>query len=225
MLKVKPAESYPVEPGRYLRGNDYSPVALAVVLNTDEDKIPGDIDALVRIGYESGAALSGTVQTPNIGFEKMICNIIGNPNIRYLILAGPESPGHLTGEALKCLFEYGVDEKKKVIGTEALYAYLYNIPNELINRLRNQVKLIDLQFKDGSMIKKAIWTCFQEIPTEFNGEMLNDTGAYPEPPISSKITQTGAQSWTPPMDETQKIAEKNVQDLIGKLKKLNQGIK
>jgi tetrahydromethanopterin S-methyltransferase subunit A len=66
----------------------------------------------VRAGYESGAALSCTEQRPNIGFEKMICTIIGDPNIRYLVLTGTESEGHLTGEALKALFSNGVDEKK-----------------------------------------------------------------------------------------------------------------
>ena len=76
MLKIPLHADYPMEKGRYIRGNDYSPVAVAVVLNTDEDKIPPEIEELVRAGAESGAALSGTVQTPNIGFEKMICNIV-----------------------------------------------------------------------------------------------------------------------------------------------------
>jgi tetrahydromethanopterin S-methyltransferase subunit A len=103
MLKVNPHPDYPPEEGRYIRGNDFSPVAVAIILNRDADKIPADIQALVRAGAESGAALSGTIQTPNIGFEKMICNIVANANIRYLILGGPESEGHLTGAALKAL--------------------------------------------------------------------------------------------------------------------------
>jgi len=82
MLKVKPHENYPPEEGRYVRGNDYSPVAVAIVLNCDEDRIPPELEKLVRVGLESGAALSGTIQTANIGFEKMICNIVANPNIR-----------------------------------------------------------------------------------------------------------------------------------------------
>ena len=119
VLKVDPHPNYPPEEGRFMRGNDFSPVAVAIILNYDEDKIPLDLENLVRAGWESGAALSGTVQTPNIGFEKMICNIVANPNIRYLVLGGPESAGHLTGEALKALFSSGIDEKKKIIGTNA----------------------------------------------------------------------------------------------------------
>ena len=111
MLKVDPHPDYPSEEGSYLRGNDRSPVAVAIILTTDGDKIPPDLESLVRAGIESGAALSGTVQTENIGFEKMICNLTANPNIRYLILGGPESEGHLTGEALKALFQNGIDRE------------------------------------------------------------------------------------------------------------------
>ena len=83
MLKVTPHPDYPPEDGRYVRGNDASPVAVAIILNHDADKIPPEIEILVRTGIESGAALSGTIQTENIGFEKVICNIVANPNIRY----------------------------------------------------------------------------------------------------------------------------------------------
>src|ERR1035437_482243 len=156
MLKTTPHPNYPAEDGRYIRGNDASPVALAVVLNTDEDKIPLDLEKLVRAGAESGAALAGTVQTPNIGFEKMICNIVGNPNIRYLILGGPESAGHHTGEALKALFTHGVDERKRIVGTDAAHAVLHNISAEFILRFLQQVPLIDLQFEPDQQIRLAV---------------------------------------------------------------------
>ena len=89
MLKVDPAPGYPPEEGRYLRGNHYSPVAVIIILNTDADKIPPEIETLVRVGIESGAALSGTVQTPNIGLEKIVCNIIANPNCSTIQIALP----------------------------------------------------------------------------------------------------------------------------------------
>ena len=124
MLKVQPHPDYPTEEGRYLRGNDFSPVAVAVILNCDEDKVPPELERLVRAGVESGAALSGTVQTENIGFEKVVCNIVANPNIRYLVLAGPESEGHLTGGAMRSLIASGVDEKHRIVGSESPHPYL-----------------------------------------------------------------------------------------------------
>jgi hypothetical protein len=65
MLKVDPHPDYPPEEGRYVRGNDFSPAAVAIILNCDADKIPSEIESLVRAGIESGAAISGTVQTDN----------------------------------------------------------------------------------------------------------------------------------------------------------------
>src|SRR5512136_932109 len=127
MLKVNPHPDYPPEEGRNLRGNDSSPVAVAIILNTDADKIPPEIEKLVRAGIESGAALSGTVQTENIGFEKIVCNIVANTNIRYLVLGGPESEGHLTGEAMKALIFNGVDAKKRIIGSDAPHPFFNSI--------------------------------------------------------------------------------------------------
>ncbi|NIM04079.1 MAG: hypothetical protein GTN65_00280, partial [Armatimonadetes bacterium] len=49
MLKVNPHPDYPPEEGRYVRGNDHSPVAVAIILNRDAEKIPPDIELLVRI--------------------------------------------------------------------------------------------------------------------------------------------------------------------------------
>ncbi len=220
MLKLKPHPDYPPEDGRYLRGNDYSPVAVVVILNRPDDQIPPEIEELVRTGIESGAALSGTVQTENIGFEKIVCNIISNPNIRYLILTGPESEGHSTGQALKALIDNGVDDTKHIIGTDAPHPLLFNIPLEFTERFREQVTLIDLQFKGTPRsIQRAVWSCIQEEPVDFEGYRLHDIGAFPEPPLSGKITQRISEPWRQPQDEEERNAVKKMQQLIARLKK------
>ena len=58
MLKVKPPDSYPPEEGRYVRGNDYSPVAVCVILDTFDFAIPAELNELVTVGVDSGAALN-----------------------------------------------------------------------------------------------------------------------------------------------------------------------
>ena len=220
MLKVKPHEDYPPEEGRYIRGNDFSPVIVVIVLNRNEDEIPPEIERLVRVGVESGAALSGTVQTENIGFEKIICNVIANPNIRYVVLSGPESPGHLTGEAFKALMKNGVDEKKYIIDTDAPHPVLYNLPLEYIERFRTQLTLIDLQFKGTpELIRKAVWSCYQEEPVDFEGYMVYDVGAYPEPPLSGRITDRVVQPWRLPKNEEEADAVQKMNALMEKLKK------
>ena len=219
MLKVDPHDEYPPEHGRFLRGNDRSPVAVAIILNCDEDKIPPDLEALVRAGMEAGAALAGTVQTPNIGFEKIICNVAGNPNIRYLILGGPESEGHLTGQALKALFQNGIDERKRIIGTEAPHPFLYNIPDGFVDRIRDQIRLIDLQFEgDPEVIRKCVWSCYQEEAVEFRSYSLFDPGAYAEPPLSGRITWNVTKPWAEPEDEKERAAVDRAKDMIRRLR-------
>jgi tetrahydromethanopterin S-methyltransferase subunit A len=220
MRKVEPHEGYPPEPGRYVRGNDYSPVAVVIILNREEDKIPPEIEELVRMGVESGAALSGTVQTPNIGIEKIICNIVANPNIRYVVLSGPESEGHRTGDALKALFRNGVDEKKRIIGTDAKHPLLYNLPMEFITRFLEQVSMIDLQFKGTpEIIRKAVWSSYQEELVDFMGHSLHDPGAYLGEPLSGKITQKVTRPWAEPDDEGERAAVQKMYAMIEKLKK------
>ena len=223
MLKVNPHPDYPPEEGRYVRGNDASPVAVAIILCHDADKIPEEIESLVRAGIESGAALSGTVQTENIGFEKIVCNVVANPNIRYLVVGGPESEGHLTGEALKSLMLNGVDEKLRIMGTSAPHPFLFNLPMEVIDRFRKQLSLIDLQFEGNpDVVRKAVWSCYQEAPVGFRGYSLFDPGAFPEPPLSGKITMRVTQPWIDPPNEKEVDAVKKAKELIERLKRRSQ---
>jgi tetrahydromethanopterin S-methyltransferase subunit A len=223
MLKVSPHPDYPPEEGRYIRGNDFSPAAVAIILNCEADKIPRELEDLVRAGVESGAALSGTVQTENIGFEKIVCNIVANPNIRFLIVGGPESPGHSTGEALKALLSNGIDEKKRIRGTKAPHPLLFNVPVESIERFRKQLTLVDLQFQaDPDLIRKAVWSCFQESPVEFRGQSLFDPGAFPEPPLGGRITWRITQPWAEPADDREREALRKTQALMKKLQEMQE---
>ena len=199
MLKVKPVEGYPPETGRYVRGNEYSPVAVCTILDTFDYAIPQDLNELVLAGVDAGAAIAGMLQTENIGMEKMICNIVANPNIRYLVLCGRESTGHLPGESLISLMQKGVGEDMHIIGSRALTPVLANIPISIIERFRSQiVTIIDLLClpgtKDRDMpglnpktIEQAIRSCYQEEPVKFMDYSLHDIGAYPEPGIYYKI--------------------------------------
>ncbi|MDH4367952.1 MAG: tetrahydromethanopterin S-methyltransferase subunit A [Dehalococcoidia bacterium] len=199
MLKVQPPDGYPPEEGRYVRGNDYSPVAVCVILDTFDFAIPTELNELVMAGVDSGAALSGMLQTENIGLEKMICNIVANPNIRYVVLCGRESAGHLPGESLLALKENGVSDTKQIIGTSAPTPNLYNIPWELIERFREKIaSIVNLLCQPGErditmpgldpkVMEKAVRSCYQEEPVLFMGYRLHDIGAYSEPAISHRI--------------------------------------
>jgi tetrahydromethanopterin S-methyltransferase subunit A len=206
MLKVTPPDGYPPEQGRYARGNDFSPVAVCVILDTFDFAVPPELQELVMAGLDAGAALSGMLQTENVGLEKVICNIVANPNIRYMVLCGRESAGHLPGESLLALKQNGVDGKNRIIGSSAPTPYLSNIPLEVIERFNKQiVTVVNLLCQPGeknakapgldpSVLAKAVWSCYQENPVEFMGQTLYDIGAYPEPAIVHKIVSKLTQS-------------------------------
>jgi len=218
--KGEPSPDYPPEEGCYLRGNDYSPIAVAVILRWMREQTPPDIERLVRVAIETGAALAGTIQTENIGIEKIICNVVANPNIRYLIICGPESPGHLVGDALLALAKNGLDERKRIIGTEAPTPYLFNVQPEFVKRFRDQITAIDL-VNEGSpeILRQAIWSCYQEEPTSFGDYKLFDSGCFREPPLSGKITWKVTQPSQELKSDEERTQCKKIQTLMDYIKK------
>ena len=142
----------------------------------------------MKVAIETGAALSGTLQTENIGIEKIVCNIVANPNIRHLVVCGNEVEGHNTGSAIKALIENGINERRTITGSQAKTPYLFNIPIEAISRFRDQLTLIDLVGEtDPEVITKAVWSCYQENPTPFKEYSLYDPGAYSNSAISCSL--------------------------------------
>lgn len=214
VAKKPPTEGYPPEEGCYLRGNDLSPVAVCVILKWEREKTPPGIEELVRTGVETGAALSGSLQTENIGIEKIICNVVANPNIRYLVICGPETPGHLVGDAILKLMANGIDKEKRIIGAEAPTPYLFNVPLESVERFREQITVIDL-INEGSpdVLREAVVACYQEKPTAFREYQLHDCGAFSEPPICSKITWRVTQPEREPKNDEERAGVSKFQEL------------
>jgi tetrahydromethanopterin S-methyltransferase subunit A len=195
-------------------------VAVVVILRWEREKTPPSIGELVRVAVETGAALAGTLQTENVGLEKVICNVVSNPNIRFLVVCGPESPGHLVGETILALQANGVDDGKRIIGSNSPAPYLYNLPIESIERFRQQITVIDL-IDEGSpdVLRQAVWSCYQEEPTPFRDYTLHDPGAFPEPPLSGKITWRVRDPVREPKDEGSRARIEKARGLMEQIKR------
>jgi hypothetical protein len=179
-------------------------------LDTYDYKIPPELVRLVEVAVESGAALAGTLQTENIGIEKIIANVVANPNIRYVVLCWRESQGHPPADALINLVKNGVarDKRRIIIGAKAQSPYLPNISLGAIERFRKQVAIVNMISEDDpkfgmdpEKVRKAVWSCIQEKPTKFRGHTLYDPDAWPEPPICQKITIRITEPWRPELSE------------------------
>jgi tetrahydromethanopterin S-methyltransferase subunit A len=104
-----------------------------------------------------GAAIRGPCKTENLGIEKIVANVISNCNIRFLLLCGAESKGHLPGNTLLALHRNGLDEQGRIIGSKGAIPFIQNLPPEAVRRFQEQVELIDrIGLEDIEMIEELI---------------------------------------------------------------------
>lgn len=130
-------ESWPSVVGEYVVVDETASVAVSTLASTE---LP---DRIVQC-MPSGLAIVGKTETENIGIDKVVKNTITNPAIRYLIVAGREPKGHLTGETVLALGENGVDDKGRVIGSHGKRPILRNVSAAEVQAFREQVQIVDM---------------------------------------------------------------------------------
>jgi tetrahydromethanopterin S-methyltransferase subunit A len=159
--KKSTAEGWPVISGDYIVGDPESPVAATTLAS----HIEADI---------SGAAIVGPCKTENLGVEKVVANIISNPNIRFLVLCGSEVQGHITGQSFVALHENGCDpEKKSINGATGAIPFVENVPLEGVERFQQQLEVIDMiDVEDISSIQAKINECVEKDPGAFEEEAM-----------------------------------------------------
>lgn len=161
--KKAPAEGWPVINGDYVVGDPESPVA-ATTLASHIEQIPVD----------AGAAIAGPCKTENLGIEKMLANLISNPNIRFLVLCGSEVQGHITGQSIEALHANGVDpDKRKIIDATGAIPFIENIPDEGIERFQQQMEIVSIiDVEDAAAIQSKIKECIEKDPGAFEEEAM-----------------------------------------------------
>lgn len=144
------AESFPFEerslkwpplPGDYTVLDKESHIALCTL--TDGGTIRR---SLVNRGL-SHVAIIGSLQTENLGIERLIENITTNPNIRYLVLCGEDSRqeiGHLPGQSLVSLARSGLDCEGRIVGAKGKRPIIRNISPEVVRQFRESVEVLDM---------------------------------------------------------------------------------
>ena len=182
-------DTWPPVRGEYLVGDPNSGVAVATLAS------PLSV---------SGAAIVGQCKTENLGVEKIVANVISNCNIRFLIICGVESKGHLPGDTILALHKNGIDEQGRIIGSKGAIPFIQNLPPQAIKRFQSQVELIDcIGLEDIEEIEEQVSrynllakpypeepflvvkrkAALQEVPMGegdlfFGAEVFMDTGAW-----------------------------------------------
>lgn len=138
--EVEARAGWPPLPGSHKTLRYHAPVAICCL--TDE--------ALTRrLAREAdgNVAIVGTLFTENLGIERLLQNVLGNPNIRFLILCGPDSRqaiGHLPGQSLVALAHNGVDERMRIIGAQGRRPVVKNLPRNAVEHFRRTVEVVDM---------------------------------------------------------------------------------
>lgn len=153
--KKEPAEGWPVINGDYVVGDPQSCVAGATLASHIEDVV-----------VDAGAAIAGPCKTENLGIEKMMANLISNPNIRFLILCGSEVQGHITGQSIEALHANGVDaDKRKIVGATGAIPFIENMPDEAIERFQQQMEIVNMiDVEDAAAIQSQVKECIEKDP-------------------------------------------------------------
>lgn len=153
---------WPIEPGEYLAGNQAAPVAISTLAS---DGLAARIaQALGKDGY----ALVGKTHTENIGIEKIIKNTITNPHIRFLILCGKDTKGHWAGQTLLSLFKDGINQGKRIIGSQGQRPVLINLSFEEVRHFREQVEIVDLvNVEEPTRIEAEVKACLKRSPGKY----------------------------------------------------------
>ncbi len=115
-----------------------------VTVGSEDSQIAIDTLSLRMDFPPEEVAIWGQHKTENLGIEKIVANVVSNPNIRYLIVCGEEVRGHRSGESLISLHSNGIDDDGRIIGARGAVPYIENVPAEAISRFREQVDIIDM---------------------------------------------------------------------------------
>ena len=160
--KKSPAAGWPIIQGDYHTGDANSPVAVNTMgSHLDETAI-----------CAAGAALAGSCKTENLGIEKVVANIISNPNIRFVLLCGTEVKGHLTGQSWVAMHENGV-EGGKIVGSKGAIPFLENLTAEHIKRFQEQIELVNImETEDLGQISAKIAELTARDPGAFGADPI-----------------------------------------------------
>ena len=165
------AAGWPVVQGDFHVGDSKSAVAVVTMgSHLDEQAI-----------CDAGAALCGSCKTENLGIEKILANIISNPNIRYVLTCGTEVKGHLSGQSIAALHQNGLDGGK-IVGSKGAIPFIENLTSEHVKRFQDQVEIVDImESEDVCAISAKV--------KELNAK---GTGAFDQAPIVIELSEGGS---------------------------------
>ena len=168
--KKSPASGWPIAKGDFHTGDAQRCVAVITMgSHLDEQGIA-----------DAGAAIAGSCKTENLGLEKVIANVISNPNIRYILCCGTEVKGHLSGQSFIALHAGGVSGGK-IVGAQGAIPFIENLTDDAIKRFQDQVEIVNIMESED----------MGTITAKINELKAKDPGAFGAEPMIVEVKEAG----------------------------------
>jgi tetrahydromethanopterin S-methyltransferase subunit A len=160
--KKSAASGWPISKGDFLSGDANNCVAVVTMgSHLDEQGI-----------CDAGAAICGSCKTENLGIEKVIANVISNPNIRFMLCVGTEVKGHLSANTMIALHKNGVKDGR-VVGAEGAIPFIENLKDDAIKRWQEQTSIVNImETEDNAAIKAKVAELKAKDPGAFPAEAM-----------------------------------------------------
>lgn len=154
----KTRSSWPFVPGNYFVLDASAAVAVSTLASV---KLAEDLKKL----NPTGLCIVGKTETENVGIEKVVRNVITNPAIQFLVVAGKDPPKHCSGKSFLALHKYGIDNEKRVIESPGKRPILKNISLPEVEAFRQQVQVVDMiGCEDRAELSKKIQGLLKQTP-------------------------------------------------------------
>lgn len=151
-------DTWPPVIGEYFVVEKNAPVAVSTLAN---ENLPQELAALTP----KGLCIIGKTETENIGIDKIVKNVVSNPALRFLIVAGKEPEGHKSGESLIALGINGVDGEMRIIGSTGRRPVLKNVTGKEVEDFRKQVRIENmLGCEDAQELISRIKELSEQVP-------------------------------------------------------------
>jgi len=162
----RPTDGWPVLPGDYQVIRFTAPVAVCTLHSKE-------LIGNVARAAPQGLSIVGSLQTENLGIERVVENVVSNPNLRFLVLCGDDTPaavGHFPGQSMLALARNGTDPRGRIQGAKGKRPWTKNLDPAVMNHFRDHIEVIDaIGVQDVSRIAHDVEKCAGRDPGPTTG--------------------------------------------------------
>jgi len=124
-------------PEEYYFGNPDSSVAVCTLSSLELLRKIANSDVLKQI------SIVGRLLSENKGIDMIIRHVNQNKKIKIIIVCGKEISGHKAGHSLFKLYEKGIDNTGRIIGSTSPDPFL-TVKNSQVKYFQNEINLVNM---------------------------------------------------------------------------------